>query len=338
MLDYGYGELEDQIVSLFRHYPPDFAKAEELLCRGANLNARSGKDPDDNMLSEILCGYWNCEGCDLPEAYMQHDIEREAGKHGQNREAPIGASMVRIVRFFLDHGFSVSADQGRRGAQCLAMLVVSTFDSAMLEAARLLLDAGAKNVIAYDGEKAIDAVGMEGSFQGCVAHDQPLANLYEAFYQMLLALDEGRPYQGVDDYTACYGKKIERVLATKPAEGSVFYDLALPSATHENCYTQTLFFAYDGGYLISSQYADVWTDTVLPQGEYVDVTERFRAITGSNIEQITFGYSELCEGAVSYGQPVVSLNMDNGITVRFSVNFGEVADADRAAYYCLVRE
>jgi hypothetical protein len=34
----------------------------------------------------------------------------------------------------------------------------------------------------------------------------------------------------------------------------------------------------------------------------------------------------------SYSQPITSINMENGTEVRFSINFGEVEDKDRAAF------
>lgn len=55
--EYGYGKLEDQLIDLFRAGAPDFEAAEELLRQGADLNA-TGRRDDDNILSEILAGYW----------------------------------------------------------------------------------------------------------------------------------------------------------------------------------------------------------------------------------------------------------------------------------------
>ena len=52
-----YGELEGRLIKLFRSGAPDFDAAEELIRQGADVNA-IGKDPSENILSEILQGYW----------------------------------------------------------------------------------------------------------------------------------------------------------------------------------------------------------------------------------------------------------------------------------------
>lgn len=53
--EYGYGILEDQLIALLSSGVPDFIAAEKLIAQGANINAE-GKNPDENMLSEILSG------------------------------------------------------------------------------------------------------------------------------------------------------------------------------------------------------------------------------------------------------------------------------------------
>ena len=52
--------------------------------------------------------------------------------------------MCAIIRFFLDHGFDVNKCDGCFGTQCLWALTPSTYDRYMIEATKILLDAGAK--------------------------------------------------------------------------------------------------------------------------------------------------------------------------------------------------
>lgn len=56
-VDYGFGDLGNKLLDLFRAGAPDFEAAEELIRQGADLNA-AGKYDDENILSEILSGYW----------------------------------------------------------------------------------------------------------------------------------------------------------------------------------------------------------------------------------------------------------------------------------------
>ena len=106
----------------------------------------------------------------------------------------------------------------------------------------------------------------------------------------------------------------------------------LPEFKKDNCYTQTLYFVYDGGVLITTQYADFWTDTILPQAELVDVSEHFAGIVGHSIQRFTYDHKTVAKGTMYYGQPITTIEMDTGHKVRFSINFGEVKDEDRAAF------
>lgn len=62
--DYGYGDLGNKLIELFRSGAPDFDAAEDLIRQGADINA-IGKDDDENILSEILSGYWWSEHGDI---------------------------------------------------------------------------------------------------------------------------------------------------------------------------------------------------------------------------------------------------------------------------------
>lgn len=48
--------LEEQLVNALRLWPPDFLLAEELLARGADVNAVM-ENEDENVLSAVILGY-----------------------------------------------------------------------------------------------------------------------------------------------------------------------------------------------------------------------------------------------------------------------------------------
>ena len=55
--DYGFGELENQLIEAGKEYPPNYEKMRELLAAGANINATSTEeDPDESILSTISWG------------------------------------------------------------------------------------------------------------------------------------------------------------------------------------------------------------------------------------------------------------------------------------------
>lgn len=339
--DYGYGEHGNQLVELFRSGTPDFEAAEELIRQGADVNA-VGKEDDENILSEILLGYWeSAHGDVFPDACDDCESVRcEGCEHNQNLNPDLGPSMCAVIRFFLDHGFDVNKQDGCYGAQCLNALTLSSFDRYMIEATKILLDAGAKNrtvsPVADCDATPWSWIGTEASFQGC-ERNYALANIYEAVYQVYQAVEDGRPYGGIDSYEVAVGKKVLKVLAERDGNRSVFYPMSLPQFQKKNCFNKTLYFVYEGGALLSTQYADFWTDTILPEVDLLDVSEYFAGVVGSEIKSIDYDYKTIVKGTTHYGQPITTLEMDSGQKVTFSINFGLVESKERAAWFELAQ-
>jgi len=330
-----FGPLEDQIVKIFEKANPDFQAVKNLLELGADINASIDGDSGENMLSEILQGYWWVEYC---QVYCNCERKGCDGCEYQPiLEKPVGITVVEIVRFFIAHGFDVMRKEGRFGAECLRALLFSAFDANILIAAKILLDSGASNAVKANVlSDILNRISTECSYQGTVRNDYEAASLYEAYFQTLLAIEEHRAYQGVDLYTAALGKSVKRVLATTPEEGSVFFKLNLPTSKHKNSFKQTLYFEYEDGVLILTPYAEIWTDTILPNISLTDVSNLFPGIVGDTIRQIDFSHREIQKRKTIYGQPIVILKMNKGAKVVFSINFGEVAEAkNRVAYYSL---
>lgn len=337
---YGYGELEDRLISLLKLGEPDLETASELIRLGADINA-DGKDDDENMLSEILkCyaveskgGYLTCKETDCrmdycPDCPKYRDLNPDAG-----------ASMIRIIRFFLDNGFDPDRKEGRVGAQCLSALAISVFDSYIIDAAKLLLDHGARIIRISkdpgDSETPLESIGMEGSVQDMELCNHHMGNIFEAVYQIYLAAKEGRPYASIDSYEKILGKRIIQVLSDIPEGREPFFELSVPGSSHENSYAQDLYFLTDEGAFITTQYADLWFDSMRPYGETVDVTEFFPGIVGSVVKEVRFGHNEINMGTRCYGQPVTTLLMENGKTLTLTINYGEADEKDRAAYFTL---
>ena len=144
--DYGYGDLGNKLVELFQSEKIDFDAAEDLIRQGADVNT-IGKDDNENILSvviENLC----TSGSDDAASEACNNCERDdctGCEHSCDSRQNPGRFMCAVIRFFLDHGFDVNQCDGCFGAQCLEALTLSTFDRYMIEATKLLLDAGAKN-------------------------------------------------------------------------------------------------------------------------------------------------------------------------------------------------
>lgn len=333
--DHGFGELGNRLIDLFRSGAPDFEKAEELIAQGADVNS-IGSDDGASILSEILEGYWYSEyGDEYEDLYYSDEIERS-----KSLNPDLGISMCKIIEFFLAHGFDVSKQGGRFGAHCLWSLTLSTFDRYIIDATKLLLDAGAANLsIAQSGSKhetPKEFIGLEESYQATCENNFALSNIYEAVWQIYEAIENGRPYSGIGSYEAAVGKRITRVLAEGKAGETVFYSLRLPEFAKDSCFKKTLYFVYDGGAMIIDEYAALWVNSVLPDTELVDVSGFFPGIVGHSLERFIFDSLTITKEETDYTKPIVLIETSSGHKLRFSINFGEVEEEDRAAYFELV--
>ena len=321
--DYGFRQLENELIEVFDNIQPDFTKAEQLIMNGADINAL-GENREDKILSMSI------------ETYLFACRSNTSSECDTNKSA-IGTTMCEIIGFFLSHGFDVKKYNGIFGARCLYTLVLSTFDRSIINASKILFDAGAKNRTISDDadeeETPWDFVGSEGSFQDTCEGNHALGNLYEALYQVYKAADEGKSYDGIDSFECAIGKKILKVMASHNDKASVFYSMDLPEFKKDNCFTSDLYFVYSDGFLRTTQYADFWVDTRLPNTELIDVSEYFPNIVGSTIKDFSFSSRVIYKESTSYTQPITEIKMESGQCIKFSINFGEVENKNRAAFF-----
>jgi hypothetical protein len=290
------------MIELFKYNAPDFEAAEKLIEQGADLNL-TGVSDEENILSEILDGYRVTHSLD--STYTEDDNLR------------IGANVCDIIRFFLAHGFDVTKDEGCYGAQCLWALAFSTYDRYMIEATKILLDAGARNRTISLSSSDMDetpwsAICDEGSSQEVCEGNNGIANLYEAVNQIYQAVEDGRPYNGIDSYEIAMGKRISKVMAEGNGRDGMM---------------RTLYFIYEGGALIVSRYGELWTDRILPEGELTDVSSEFENIIGRKIRNFAYDHKPFDEKTSSNRRPIVSIEMEDGHQVEFYGYFIEGKDS-----------
>jgi len=333
---FGYNPLSYELIDLFRSGAPDFEAAEDLIRRGADVNDQ-GDDKSENVLSEIIFNYCASSSADGMQEECRDchkDYVRCSGcEHNLNPE--LGAAILQVIRFFLDHGFDVGRNEGRHGAQCLYALTLSTFDGGMIDATKLLLDAGAKNIPIEDDpyETPMTFIGEEGSYQDTSEHNHYLGNIFEAVYQIYVALENGKPYSGIDSFECAVGKRILRVMADADSGSNVFTSIDEPTSKHDNCFLSPLYFFFDCGYLVCTKEAGFWTNNTPLDKAAVDVSQFFPNLIGARIDKITFDHNEIIKERTHYGQPVTTFHMDNGTRINFTINFGEVEKKDYCAYY-----
>lgn len=158
---WGFSGLEGKLINALCENPPDFETADDLISLGADVNTESS-DPEQNMLSEII---WDRGGC----AYYLLDCNKTDGCEDEGciycdqgeaawRRAILKSNQatVEVIKYMLERGFDVNHKEGLYGAQCLHELTLPMSSKGLLEATRILFDAGAQN-------KCIDPKDVEST-------------------------------------------------------------------------------------------------------------------------------------------------------------------------------
>lgn len=133
-----------------------------------------------------------------------------------------GFILADVVRHFLACGYDVFANDGLNGGLALHSLCWSSYDQNILDAAKVLMNAGAP--VKYrtsDDDPNEEPEGLLGSISWKLSgawmadKDYAWANILEAYYAMTEANIAGKDYNSIDNYIACIGKTLNAVSAIK---------------------------------------------------------------------------------------------------------------------------
>lgn len=344
---YGYNPLSYELIELLRSGAPDFGLAEELIRRGADINDQ-GDDKDENVLSEILEGY-ECirqdalsEKDDVCDDCDNNGQECFPCKYNKKTQPNVGKDMVKIIRFFLNHGFDVTKCNGKYGMSCLSALVFSAADRYMIEAIKIIFDAYGSNKPKWredDDEAPLAVLKTEcGYLYSCMLNPYR-GNIYETACQVYYALKENRSYEGIQTCEAAIGMKILRVMADETNVKNVFSSMTRSDFKSDHCFRCRLYLMFEGGYLIYSPDASCWVDSTMPEKPLVDVSAYFEPIINKTIRQILFDYHSTDEWAnyyelpVNHGDTTISITFDSDIKINFSYKFIEVPRKASCSYF-----
>ena len=133
-----------------------------------------------------------------------------------------GSLMPDIIRSFIKHGYDVHANDGINGGLCLSQLCWSSYDKYVLDAAKVLLDAGAPIDYASadddpdddESRGVLDSISWKLSGLWVVDGDYSVANIFEAYYSMIMAVKDGKDYREISSYLDCIGLRLDKVSAT----------------------------------------------------------------------------------------------------------------------------
>lgn len=312
-----FREIDMALIKEASKVSPDFAEMERLVREGADVNATSDSTFSNNVLSEVIFG-----------SYSEED------------DLPKSDSLTAVIEFFLKHGFDPSRDKGRAGAKCLANLTWSPCMASKIPTMKLLLDAGFRNIPAWDDKYdpedglPIKCIGGEASFQN-FEDDFDAANTFESLYEILLAHEEGRPYSGIDRYDAAYGGVLKRVFVSEPKAGAAFFTLNEPTSKHRNCFRGDLYLEFDKGWLKSEGAHSLVFDTERPHAKITDVSGNFASIIGDSLAKVEFSQNTVVHGTTHYGQNIIMYNFASGRRLSTQTNFGEIPGGEVVGYYTI---
>ena len=316
--DYGFGLLENKLISVLKGSdPPDFEAAEQFILSGADINAE-GKQENENLLSRILDSYRYLD---------ENPVEQKR----------FGVYIQQIICFFIRHGFDFKLNNGLYGTQCLYSLVFFSSPKTALDAAKLLIKAGAKDSrnkeMRIEEGKVLSSLSTENSYQRVCEYNYEAANNLEALYQIIKAAEYKQPYDGINSFETVVGKTITKVLIENPQKCKALHDVIMTNGHFAKSFYSNLMFLFDDQRLIATPYVDFWTDKNDSSIPTNDVSNAFSAIIGATVDSISFGHNCVYRKMSCHTQPVASFTMSNGQTLTFTTGFGEVDNNTCSAYF-----
>lgn len=228
-----------------------------------------------------------------------------------------GFILADVVRHFLACGYDVSANDGLNGGLALHSLCWSSYDHNILDAAKVLMNAGAP--VKYrtsDDDPNEEPEGLLGSISWklsgawMVDRDYAWANTLEAYYAMTEANIAGKDYNSIDNYTTCIGKALTAVSAIKKGDA-----LSLQNEGVLSVYAEPLVMWFEDKPLVISCYADFVVNPVYvgdKKNELCDVTGVFSSIIGATLKEVQYIGTTICYFEFDNGQRLFFASRDIG--------------------------
>lgn len=228
-----------------------------------------------------------------------------------------GTILANIVRHFLSCGYDVSANDGLNGGLALQALCWSSYDQHILDAAKVLMNAGAPvNYRTSDDDPNDEPEGLLGSISWklsgawMVDKDFTFANILEAYYAITEANIAGKDYNSIDNYFACIEKSLTSVSAI-----NVGGKPALHNEGDISVYSEPLIMWFGDKPLVISCYTDFVVNPVYADDKkdsLVDVTTIFASLIGATLQEVQYIGTTICYFEFSNGKRLFFASRDIG--------------------------
>lgn len=248
------------------------------------------------------------KGLEDIDAYDEHDEETILSEFIMDGEFyKRGFILADVVRHFLACGYDVSANDGLNGGLALHSLCWSSYDHYVLEAAKVLMNAGAPVKYRTSGddpneepECLLGSIGWKISGAWMVDKDYAWANILEAYYAMTEANIAGKDYNAIDNYFACIGKPLTAVSAINVGGKPALYDEGAVSV-----YSEPLILWFENKPLVVSCYTDFVVNPVYAddkKNDLADVTTAFSSLIGTTLKEVQYIGATICYFEFSNGK------------------------------------
>lgn len=228
-----------------------------------------------------------------------------------------GTILADIVRHFLSCGYDVSANDGLNGSLALHALCWSSYDQHILDAAKVLMNAGAPvNYRTRDDDPNDEPEGLLGSIgwrlsgAWTVDKDFEFANILEAYYTIAEASLAGKDYNTIDNYFSCIGTPLTSVSAVKSGD-----TITLQNEGNISIFTEPLIMWFGNKPLVVSCYTDLVVNPVYADDKkatLIDVTSSFSGLIGTTLNEVRYIDSSICYFEFNNGCRMIFASRDIG--------------------------
>lgn len=294
------GSLEKELEKCMNQYPPDFECAKMLLQNGTDINATTDFE-GETLLSDIIMYYVDINPC-------RHCTSKECSDCADNDNEYDHHYLPEIVRFFLKNGYDVTRGNGAHGGEALYALCFSTYDKYILDAAKILLDAGADPLYITDtvpeDQNVLDAVDWK--YSGClpVYEDLEQQCLFLVLYDIMEAKTKGMPYSEIHWHDVAIEKRIDRIYSCAPSDSEAVFDFSTDEHHYTNCFKDNIVLECEGIKLVLTHYCHAFVNPYIVPEHPKDLSTHLGTLIGKRISKISF--------SLNGNQSVLQVTMDDG--------------------------
>lgn len=221
-----------------------------------------------------------------------------------------GELLPKAVKHFLANGYDVLAHGGRNGGLALGALCWASYDQHILDAAKVLFDAGApirfrSNDNPEDGESEglLGDLDFKCSGAWSADHDYTTANIFEAYYSITKAYEAGKDYHSIRSFLDCLDLTLTSVSAIKTNEAYPLQKKA--NITH---FSDSLILWFGKMPLVVNKYVEFVVNPVYVEdnkNDLSDVSTDFAPIIGAKLLKVRYIDSCTCYLEFSNGYRVI---------------------------------